>query len=85
MVGDGVLDYSEQFFLRVDRSDGEAVQQLDHETGKPFERSGNAHGRADLNEDALGGMDVDLESAGFVDGGIEEGKEALFVLIHRSL
>lgn len=33
--------------------------------------------RVDLNEDALGGVNVDLEPAGLVEGRVEEGEEAL--------
>ena len=31
-------------------------------------------GWADFDENALGGVDVDLKFAGFIDGGIEEGQ-----------
>jgi hypothetical protein len=50
---------------------------LDHQSGEALEGSWDAHGRADFDEDAFGGVDVDLEFAGFVDGGVEEGEEAL--------
>jgi hypothetical protein len=36
------------------------VEELDHETGEAFEGSGNAHSRADLDENAFGCVDVDL-------------------------
>ena len=77
VVGDGVLDDFKEFFLRRGGADGEAVEQLDHETGEALEGSGDADSGADFDEDALCGRDVDLESAGFVDGRVEEGEEAL--------
>jgi hypothetical protein len=50
---------------------------LDHETCEPLEGSWDANGWVDFDQDAFGGMNEDLELAGFVDWGIEEGKEAL--------
>jgi hypothetical protein len=77
VVGDGVLDDAEEFFLRGGAADAEVVKQLDHETGEAFEGSRDADGGGDFYEDAFGGVDVDLEFAGFVYGGVEEGEEAL--------
>ena len=37
-----------------------------HEPAKPLERARNAHVWVDLDKDTLGGVDVDLEKAGFV-------------------
>lgn len=51
------------------------MQQLHHETSKSLERSGNAYSRADFDEDAFGGMDVDLEPAGLVYWRVEEGEQ----------
>lgn len=67
VVGDGVLDNLEQLLLRVGGADRQPVQQLYHETGESLEGTGNADCRADFNQDALGGMDIDLQLAGFVD------------------
>lgn len=77
MVGDGVLDNLEQLLLGVGRANGQAVQQLDHQTGETLECTGNAHGGVDLDEDTLGGVDENLQAASLVDGGIEEGEKAL--------
>lgn len=60
MIGDGILDHFEKLLLRVGGSDGEFVQQLDHEPCKAFERARNSHGRADLDEHTFGGVDVNL-------------------------
>lgn len=57
------------------------MQELDHQPCESLERTRDTDGRADLDEDALGGMDVDLEFSGFVDGGIEEGEEALDIAL----
>lgn len=77
VVGDGVLDDLQQLFLGVDRSNGEAMEQLDHETRKALEGSRDSHGRADLDQDALGGVDEDLQFAGLVDGRVEESEKTL--------
>lgn len=77
VVGDGVLDDAEQLLLRVSRADREAVEQLHHQAGEALERAGDADRRRDLNEDAFGGLDVDLQPACLVDGRVKEGKEAL--------
>jgi hypothetical protein len=44
------------------------VKELNHETGKSFEGTRNADGGVDLDEDAFGGVDIDLKFAGLVDG-----------------
>lgn len=77
VVGDGVLDDPQQLLLRVGRADGQTVKQLDHQAGESLERAGNADGRVDFDQDSFGGMDVDLELAGLVGRGIEQGKKAL--------
>jgi len=38
VIRDGVLDHLEKFFLGMCRFDGQAMQQLHHETGEPLER-----------------------------------------------
>lgn len=55
------------------------MEKLDHQTRKPLERSGNANGGIHFNQDPLRRMNVDLELAGLVDGGIEESKKTLAV------
>lgn len=77
VVGDGVLDDAQQLLLRVGGADGQAVQELHHEACEALEGAWDADGRADFDQHALGGVDVDLESAGFVDGRVEEREEAL--------
>jgi hypothetical protein len=74
VVSDGVLNHAKQLLVRVGGANRQAVQKLHHETGKTLERSGNADWGRDLNQDALGGMDIDLELAGLVDWGIQEGE-----------
>lgn len=77
VVGDGVLDDAQQLLLRRRRPNREAVQQLDHQTGEALEGTGNADGGRDLNQDALGRVDVDLQFASLVDGRVKQGKETL--------
>jgi len=71
MIGYGVLDDFEELLLGCGRANGQAVEELDHEACEPFERSGDAHGWVDFDQDALGGMNEDLELAGFVDWRVE--------------
>lgn len=47
------------------------MQELDHEACKSFKCSRYADRRRYLNENTFGSMDVDLQPAGFVDGGIQ--------------
>lgn len=77
MIRDRILDYSQQLFLGVGGTDRESVEELDHQTSKPLERSGNANGGVHFNQDPLRRMDVDLELARLVDGGVEESEETL--------
>ncbi|KAG9796246.1 hypothetical protein KCU88_g352, partial [Aureobasidium melanogenum] len=55
------------------------VQELDHKTSKTLERSGNSNGWAHFDQDAFGGVDVDLQFSGLVDGRVEEGQKTLDV------
>lgn len=50
------------------------MQQLNHQACKPLEGSRNANTRADFDQNALGGVDVNLEFAGLVDWRVEESK-----------
>lgn len=68
VVGDGVLNDAEQLLLRVSRADGEAVKQLHHQAGEALEGAGDADRGRDLDEHALGGLDVDLQPARLVYG-----------------
>ena len=53
------------------------MKELDHETSKSLEGTGNSDTRADLDEDAFGGVDIDLKLSGLIDRRIEESKETL--------
>lgn len=53
------------------------MEQLDHQTGKPLERSRNADGRIDFNQNTLGCVNEDLQAPGLVDGRIQQGEKAL--------
>jgi len=77
VLGDWVLDDFEQLFLGIDAANGETMEELDHQAGETLEGAGDTDGGGDFDEDVFGGVDVDLELAGFVDGGVEEGEEAL--------
>lgn len=79
MVGDGVFDDLQQLLIRVGGSDGEPMKQLDHQTGEPLECTRNPDRRAHFDQNALGGLDIDLELSGLVDRGVEQGEEALEV------
>lgn len=77
VVRNGVFDNLQQLLLRIRRADGQPVKELNHQTGKPLECPRNAHGGIHFDQDALGGMDEDLQLSGLVDRGIEEGQETL--------
>lgn len=53
------------------------MEELDHEAGETLEGSRNTDGGVDFDEDSLGGLDVDLEFTGLVDGRVEEGEKTL--------
>lgn len=76
---DGILDDLEQLLGSVDAPDEELVQQLDHEPREPLEGARDPHGRVHFDEHALGGVDVDLEQPGFVEWGVKQGKETLWI------
>lgn len=77
VVGDRVLDDLEQLLLRGGGANGQFVQELNHKTREALESTRDTHSRRDLDEHALGGVDVNLESAGLVDGRIQQGQETL--------
>lgn len=47
------------------------MEELHHQAGEALEGSRYPNSRADFNEDALGGVDINLQLPSFVDGGIE--------------
>lgn len=49
------------------------MEELHHQPRETLECAGDADGGVDFDEHALGGLDVDLEFACLVDGGVEEG------------
>lgn len=76
---DGPGDDLEQLLGGGGGADGQAVQELDHEAGEALERAGEADGRRDGDERVVRGGNVDLQEAGFVEWGVEEGEETLFL------
>jgi hypothetical protein len=77
MVGNWVLDNLEKLLLRIRGSDGESVEQLNHQTCETLECTRDSDSGADFDQDAFSGCDVDLELAGLVDGGVEKGEKTL--------
>ena len=55
----------------------EGARGRTHEPTEPLEGAGNTDMGVDLDEDALGGVDVHLEEASLVERRVEEGQEAL--------
>ena len=55
------------------------MKELDHETSKTLERSGNTDGGVDLNQYTLGRLDVDLKLPGLVDGRVKKCEKALII------
>ena len=53
------------------------MEELDHETGESLEGTWDTYCRTDFDEDALRGVDVDLEFSCLVDRRVEEGKKTL--------
>lgn len=53
------------------------MEQLNHQTGEPLECSRDANGRIDFDQNALGGVDENLEPTGLVHGGIEKSEQTL--------
>lgn len=81
VVRNGILNDFEQFLLRGRGTDREFVEELDHQTSEALEGTRNANCGRNFDEDAFGGVNVDLELAGFVDGRIEQGEEALVLAL----
>jgi hypothetical protein len=77
VVGDRVLNDLEELLLRVGGTNRQAVEQLDHQTSKPLERSGNADGRVDLDQNTLGRVNENLKAASLVDGRVQKSEKAL--------
>ena len=60
------------------------MEQLHHQAREALESSRYAYGWADFDKNPFGSVNVDLEFAGFVNGRIEEGEEALRTEVSRS-
>jgi hypothetical protein len=84
VVCDGILDDLEKLLLRRCRSDGESVEELDHETCEAFKCTGNSYRRADFDKDTFRCVDVNLQLASLVDRRVKESKEALCRVSRRS-
>lgn len=82
VVGDGVLDDLQELLLGVGGTDGEAVQQLHHQTSETLEGTRNAHARVHFDQDTLGSVDEDLQLTRLVHGGVEQGEQALTSVHH---
>lgn len=74
MLSNGARDHTEQLLVRIGGADGHPVQKLDHETREALKGSRNSDRGRNLDQDAFGGVDVDLKLACLVDGRIEEGQ-----------
>ena len=53
------------------------MQKLYHQASKTLKRTWDANGRADFDQDAFRGMDIDLKLPSLVHGRVEKGKQAL--------
>lgn len=69
--------------LRVLGPNAQFVKKLNHEASETFEGSRYTDSRTDFNKNAFGGVNVDLEFAGFVDGRVKESKKALCAGVSR--
>lgn len=74
MVRDGVLDHFQKLLLRCSRSNGELVEELNHETCESLEGTRDTHSRRYFDEDSFSGVNVDLELASLVDWGVQKGE-----------
>lgn len=85
MVRDRVLDDLQQLLGTRRGANAQGVQQLHHQAGKTLESARNPDGRIDFDEDALGGMDVNLQFTRLVDRRVEQGQQALVRYIWASI
>lgn len=53
------------------------MEKLDHETSEALEGAGYTDRRRDLDQNPLGGLDVNLQPSSLVDGRVEKREEAL--------
>lgn len=67
VVGDRVLDDFEELLLRCGGTDRESVEELDHQTSEALEGTRNADSGADLDQDALCCVNVDLKFTSLVE------------------
>jgi len=67
MVRDGVFNDLDELLVGRGGADLMPVEELHHQSSEALESARNSNSRADLNEHAAGGLDVDLELARLVD------------------
>ena len=77
VIGDGVLNDLEKLLRRFGRPNGQSMQQLHHETSEAFKGPWNAHGWANLDQDPLSRVNINLKLAGLVDGRVQQGQQTL--------
>lgn len=56
------------------------MEKLNHETSEALEGTRDSDGRRNFDKDTVGGVDVDLQLAGLVDGRVEQSQETLVKL-----
>jgi hypothetical protein len=77
VIGYRVLDNLEELFLRVCRSYGQFVEELDHEPSEALEGTRYPHCRADFDKHSFRGVNVDLKLSSFVYWRVQKSKQAL--------
>jgi hypothetical protein len=55
------------------------VEELNHQTSETLEGPRDADRRRNLDQHALGRLNVYLEPSRFVDGGVQKGEETLYI------
>jgi hypothetical protein len=83
MVCDGVLDDLNKLLVRCGRADLMPVEELHHKSSEALERAWNSDSRADLDEHAACGLNVDLKLAGLVDWRVQQGEQTLGSCVNR--
>ena len=63
--------------LRCLETEVREICRRTHESTEPLESPRDAHMRVDLDEHALGGVDVDLEKTGLIERRVKKSEETL--------